>query len=143
MYECMRTDLSGQPRPLHLDRAFDNLVAERRGKRVRAELVAEPRVLQCGDGWQLMHLRTHPEHFYDVHRFEFAGKVEAATDGSPHVPNLVEGEAVTLETAQGLRQRFNFAETFVVPAAAEGYRLVNEGARPAKVIKAFIKPEIA
>jgi hypothetical protein len=32
---------------------------------------------------------------------------------------------VWLETATGLRHRFNFAETFVVPAAAEGYKLTS------------------
>jgi hypothetical protein len=96
--------------------------------------------VQAGPDWRLIHLPTHTEHFYDVHRFEFATIVEADTAGSCHIMSLVEGESIILETAHGLRQRFNFAETFVVPAAAGHYRLVNQGQGQAKVIKAFVKP---
>jgi hypothetical protein len=39
-----------------------------------------------------------------------------------------------------LEKQFNYAETFVVSAAAESYRLLNNTNQPIKVIKAFIKP---
>jgi mannose-6-phosphate isomerase class I len=139
MYDWLRLDLDGKPRPLNIDRAFENLYFERKGTQVKAELVAKPIVLEKGAGWQLVHLPTHPEHFYDIHRFEFNDVVEAKTDGSPHVMSLVEGEAVLLETKNGMRQRFNYAETFVIPAAAGSYRLINEGSQPAWVVKAFLK----
>ncbi len=140
MYDWMRLDLDGKPRPLNIERAFENLYFERQGARVREELIARPRLLRAGPDWRLVHLPTHPEHFYDVHRFEFARVIEETTDGSPHVMNVVEGGPVVLETASGLRRRFHYAETFVVPAAADRYRLINEGSRPAKVVKAFLKP---
>ena len=141
MYDWMRLDLDGSPRPLNIDRAFQNLYFERSGQNAANELVSKPTVLQEGAGWRLIHMPTHSEHFYDVHRLEFAGSVEVSTDGSCHVLNLVEGESLILETGGGMRQRFNYAETFVVPAAANRYRLINEGDKPIKVVKAFMKSQ--
>ncbi len=140
MYDWLRLDLNGKPRPLNIARAFDNLYFERQGAKIKAELVSQPRLLQSGDDWQLYHLPTHPQHFYDVHRFEFMTAVEAKTAGSCHVMSLVEGKSIILELPTGMRQRFNYAETFVIPAVAGAYRLINEGTKVAKVVKTFLKP---
>lgn len=139
MYDWMRLDLDGKPRPLNIARAFENLYFDRRGKKIREEFVSHAKVIDAGADWQLLHLPTHKDQFYDVHRFEFQGSVECATDGSCHVLSLVEGSEIELQTAGGLSQRFNYAETFVVPAAAGTYRLINKGAAQTKVIIAFIK----
>lgn len=141
MYDWLRMDLDGLPRPLHIERAFDNLCFDRQGDRVVAEHVSRPRVVASGEDWRLVHLPTHDEHFYDVHRYEFDTEVEGATDGSPHVMMLVEGACVTVETANGASQPFHFAETFVVPAAAGSYRLINRGQARAMVVKAFLKSQ--
>jgi mannose-6-phosphate isomerase class I len=139
IYDWLRLDLDGKPRPLNVTRAFENLRFERNGERVRAELIARPKVLSQGEGWRRLHLPTHAEHFYDVHRFEFTHGVEAETEGSCQVMNVVEGEAVLVETPNGRQQRFSYAETFVVPAGAQRYRLTNLGAQAAKVVAAFVK----
>lgn len=139
MYDWLRLDLEGKPRPLNINRAFDNLQFNRQGAEVSRQLVSRPRVLESGDDWQLIHLATHEEHFYDVHRFDFATEVTCETNGSPHVLMVVEGQGVIVETRQGVREQFNFVETFVVPAAAESYRLINQGPGPVKVVKAFLK----
>jgi mannose-6-phosphate isomerase class I len=141
MYDWMRMDLDGAPRPLNIARAFDNLAFERRGERARQELISRPEVIAEGADWRLVHLPTHPDHLYDVHRFEFATSVEGVTDGSCHVMNVVDGEWITLESGGGMRQRFNYAETFIVPAAAGSYRLVNGGKRPAMVVTTFLKKD--
>jgi mannose-6-phosphate isomerase class I len=140
MYDWLRLDLHGKPRPLNIQRAFDNLYFERRGEVVERELVAKSTLLKSGMDWQIYHLPTHPSHCYDVHRIEFETSVRIHTNGSPHLLMLVEGTAIRLETRGGRSQRFNYAETFLVPAAADPYQLVNEGTAPAKVVKAFLKP---
>lgn len=139
MYDWVRRDLEGNLRPLNIPRAFENLYFERKGDRVREELVSKPRVIEEGDDWRLIHLPTHPDHFYDVHRFEFMTSVEVETGNDCHVLNLVEGESIIVETGNGMRLRFNFAETFVVPAGAGSYRMINEGPSEAKVVQAFVK----
>jgi mannose-6-phosphate isomerase class I len=142
MYDWLRLDLDGKPRPLNLDRAFANLRFKYKGERVGKELIAKSVTIEQNDDWYLIHLPTHPEHFYDVHRLEIRpGKAaEMRTEGSCHILSMVEGQTVVLQTKHGLEKQFNYAETFVVPAAAESYRLLNNTTQPIKVIKAFIKP---
>ena len=118
-----------------------NLDFTRRGERIAREFISHPRAHAQGEGWQVLHLPTHGDHFYDVHRFDFSTAVEAHTDGSPHVLNLVEGKSVMLETPNAPPQRFAFAETFVIPAQTGTYRLHSDSGQPVKVVKAFLKPE--
>jgi mannose-6-phosphate isomerase class I len=141
MYDWLRLDLDGKPRPLNIERAFANLSFERQGEKVQHELICQPRVTQTGENWRIIHLPTHQQHFYDVERLEFLSSVKQKTNNQCHVLALVEGEAVVLETASGMRQRFYYGETFVIPAAANSYQLVNEGKGEAKVIRAFVKSE--
>ena len=78
MYDWMRLDLDGRPRPLNIDRAFENLYFERKGAVVPQELIAQPRV-NGGPGWELIHQPTHRHHFYDVQRYAFSTAVEVET----------------------------------------------------------------
>lgn len=139
MYDWLRLDLDGKPRPMNIERAFENLDFSRRGEAVR-ELIVQPVLLEAGADWRVLHLPTHPDHFYDIQRLEFTNHFEAHTGNACHVLALVEGTSVLLETSSGVRQRCNYAETFVVPAAAGAYRLINEGEGEAKVIRAFVRP---
>lgn len=140
MYDWMRLDLDGRPRPLNIDRAFANLYFDRKGARIQAEFISKPYVLASGADWELIHQPTHRNHFYDVHRYRLTGSVEVQTGDSCHVLSLVEGKSALLETANGVRQRFHYAETFAVSAAAGSYRLTSEDGSEIHVVKAFIKP---
>jgi len=139
MYDWVRLDLDGKPRPINIGHAFNNLDFSRKGEKVKEELIAKPVLLERGDGWQVIHLPTHAEHFYDVYRLEFDDKISRSTDNSCHVLMLVEGLALSIETADGTQHQYAYAETFVVPAAAVSYTLTNLGSERAKVIVAFLK----
>ncbi len=139
MYDWVRPDLNGNPRPINIDHAFNNLRFELKGERVAQELVSKPYVLEHNEQYELIHYPTHADHFYDVHRIDFSEKVSLKTNDQCHVMMLVEGASITVKTKDGKAQRFNYAETFVIPADAEAYEMINEGETMARVIKAFIK----
>ena len=86
-----------------------------------------------------MHVPTHQEHFYDVHRVEFDSAITITTENVCHVLMLVEGASIDVLTADGHKTTYHYAETFVIPAAAKSYTMYNNGAKRAKVIKAFLK----
>lgn len=142
MYDWLRLDLNGEPRAINIEHAFNNLNFERKGERVTDELISKQAVIEKGADWQLVHCPTHAAHFYDVHRLEFSSHIAVQTNNTCHVLMLVEGSAVTVETANGVKATFSYAETFVVPAAAGSYTLINNGTGTAKVVKAFCKENI-
>lgn len=141
MYDWLSLDLNGNPRPINIDHAFKNLRFERKGEVVSREHIAQPVTLSTGLDWEVIHLPTHREHFYDVHRLEFNTSIEVTTDDSCHVLMLVEGQSIELMLDGEPVGTFAYAETFVIPAATTRYKLINKGHSLAKVIKAFIKDE--
>jgi mannose-6-phosphate isomerase class I len=142
MYDWMRLGLDGHPRPINIDHAFKNLKFDLKGDKVKDELISKPVVIDKGPYWELIHVPTHAEHFYDVHRIEFDFQATIATNNVCHILMLVEGTSVKVQTADGTTLDFHYAETFVIPASAKSYTLVNTGGGKAKVIKAFVKDEV-
>lgn len=139
IYDWVRTDLEGKPRPLNIARAWDNLHFDRRESYVRDHLRAHPRQIADGPGWRELDLGTHEEIFYAVHRYELDGSVDITTDARCHVLNVVEGQGVIMETGDGFQQRFDPAETFVIPASVGEYHLTAADGQPCKIVKAFVK----
>lgn len=141
MYDWLRLDLNGEPRAINIDHAYNNLRFERQGKGVKEELISKPALIESGRDYEVWHLPTHAEHFYDVHRLEFNKEITVNTNDSCNVLMLVEGTSVLVKAGNETFQ-FHFAETFVIPAAVKTYTIINQGSARARVVKAFIKDSI-
>jgi predicted NBD/HSP70 family sugar kinase/mannose-6-phosphate isomerase class I len=139
MYDWMRLDLDGRPRPINIDHGMENLCFERKGAKVEQELISHPHVISQGQGVTIEHLPTHKDHFYDVYRYTFNENIDINTSGKVHVCMLVGGSSITLRTKEGREQIFNYAETFIVPAVAESYTIRNNGSDRAVLIQSFVK----
>ncbi|MEA5258363.1 ROK family protein [Arcicella aquatica] len=139
MYDWLRLDLAGQPRPINIEHAFNNLDFSRKGERVEQELITKETIIsQCDDG-QIVRLSTHEQHFYAINRLEFIRQISLPTNQQCHIMMLVEGEAILLETDTGYSAKYHYAETIIVPAGVKHFKIINLGSTEVKVIQAFIK----
>lgn len=138
MYDWLRLDLDGNPRPINIERAFENLNFSYKGEKVKEDFLSTPEVIAEGPDWRVEKLPTHPRHFYAVERLELETALKVLTKGQCHVLSLVEGESIVVKNS-GREEEISYAETFVVPAAADQYEIINRSEQPAKVVKAFVK----
>lgn len=142
-YDWLRRDADGAQRPVHVGHAFRNLDGQRRGARVRQDLVQQARLIGSGRGWRLELIGQLPEMFFDVQRLVLDGQATASQDtgGRFHVLNLVEGNTVTIRTrdgAVGWRDHLlAYAETVVIPAAVGHYEVAAEA--EARLVRAVVR----
>ena len=131
MYDWQRLDMDGQPRPLNIEHASNNLDFERQGETVIKTLISKPTVEGFGTDWKKIHLPTHPDHFYNIYRYEFLNEMEIDTKDQCHLLMLVEGNSIEL-LVNGFVQIFHYAETFAIPAAAKNYKIGQQRKRTSK-----------
>jgi len=140
MYDWLRLDLNGQPRPINIEHAFNNLYFDRKGEKVSSELISNPQIENEWDNGRKVKLPTHPVHFYTVDRYEFTGSIQINTNNQCHICMLVQGDCIEV-VANRNSQSFYYAETFIIPAAAKQYELINKGTDRAFVVIAYVKEE--
>lgn len=125
LWDWGRLGLNGKPRPIHLEHGLSNIQWNRDTEWVRRELLNQTEVVAQGDGWREERTGLHRTQFLETRRTWFTKPVSHDTEGNLHVLNLVEGEAVSVESPTDAFPPFevHYAETFVVPAAAGAYTI--------------------
>jgi hypothetical protein len=140
MYDWLRLDLSGKPRPIHLDRAFDNLCFDRKGIAVPQQLISNQQQAAVYPNGRKVQLPTHAAHFYTADRYEFSGSLTIPTNGQCHICMLVEGTEIEIITGD-TTQTYQYAETFVVPAGIPFYECRYTGPGKAFLVTAYVKDD--
>lgn len=138
LYDWLRPDLEGNPRPLNLDRGMDNLIFEYSGKQIEEKFISKPRLIESNSDFDFYHLPTHEKHLYDVHRYTLNTDVKIEMNGKAHVLSLVEGDKIEV-IAQSKSTIYNYAESILIPASVEEYIIKNLSQNPIMFVKAFIK----
>lgn len=139
-YDWLRPGLTGQPRPINIEHAMNNLYFDRKGNYVTEKLISHPVIEEEWEGGRRIKLPTHEEHFYSVHRYEFTGSVKINTNNQCHICMLVEGNNIMVK-GKGHANLFHYAETFVVPAATGDYEVIATGNEKIFLVIAQVKEE--
>jgi len=140
IYDYLRPDLDGTPRPISYERAFEVIDFRRKTDWVRQNLLARPRCLAEGDGWRRLLLTDSGLVFHRVERVEMTASYADRTESDGvHVLCVVEGPgARVVREADGATLELSYAETVIIPGACGPYRLEPLGDAEVKVVKSYV-----
>ena len=125
LWDWDRPGLDGRPRPVHLDHGLANIQWDRDRDWVEKNLINRvTRIRENPGGWEEQ-TGLHEREFIETRRHWFRSPVKHSTSGGVHVLNLVEGEAVRVDSPTHAFETYtiHYAETFIVPAAVSEYTI--------------------
>lgn len=143
LYDYLRRDLDGKPRPIHSRYGSEVLHRERTSSFVDEHLVQSPRKVRAGDGWAEYVVGDHELLYFTLRRYEFAERIEGDTAGTFHVLALVDGERVAVYAKDDPSRRYvqGYLDIVVVPAEVGPYVIENLGDQPVCVHKTHLKDD--
>lgn len=145
LYDYLRADLDGIPRPIHTWHGERVVCKERNRQWVRQNLVQSPRLVRSGEGWAEYITGEHPLLYFSLRRLEFEKSMEDNTRGVFHVLTLVDGEKVRIQSLSHPERYYiqTFMDMVIVPANMGGYVIQNLGNQPVCVHKTLLKEGFA
>lgn len=140
LYDYLRLDLDGKPRPIHSWHGRNVLQRDRSADWVSRNIYREPRVVRKGGGWAEYAIGEHKLMYFSHRRLEFEREIGDDTEGQFHILVLVDGEKILVQSASdpGRCYEQKFLDVVLVPAAMGKYVLRNLGNQPIRVHKTVL-----
>jgi mannose-6-phosphate isomerase class I len=143
LWDWGRVGLNGKPRPIHLAHGLANIQWDRNSTWVQQELLDQIESVLEGQGWREERTGLHGTEFLETRRTWFTDPVCHDTQGNLHVLNLVEGEAISVESPNDEFPpiEIHYAETFIVPASVGRYiiRPLGNPKQRMATVKAYLR----
>lgn len=143
IYDYLRLDADGKPRPMNPEHARHNINDAMDTSAVENGLIARPTVVsrQGSNSEELLGQRD--DLLFQVSRLSLKDTWKTDTSGEFVMYNLVEGERVRLVPANNevAAVEWGYAEAYIVPASVGEYRLENLSGSPCTLIAARVNPD--
>lgn len=143
IYDYLRKDLDGKPRPVNIDHGFANIDFYKKTEWVKENLMPEPVLIgRQGENEEYL-LGQREDLLFTVKRIHLIDEWKEHTRGEFVLYNLVEGERVRIVSCRddSIFVDLNYAESYIVPASFGEYKLVNLGPESCKLVKAELSPD--
>lgn len=128
MYDYLRKDFDGKPRPIHTYHGDKVLARDRNAAWVEDNLVnGGSRSVRAGEDWEETVVGEHDLLYFSLRNLKFVDRISEDTKGSFHVLTLVDGEQVLVRSKAHPECCFvqNYLDIVVVPAAFGEYEIIN------------------
>jgi len=143
IYDHLRLDRDGRPRPINVDHARANMQEQFDTDYVQKHLIAVPKESRVqGDSREEL-LGEREDLLFQIKRLKLDGEWIDDTAGEFVMFNLVEGDRVRLIPLddEAAAVEWGYAEAYIVPASVGGFRLESLGERSCTLIRAQVSPD--
>lgn len=128
MYDYVRLDLDGIPRPLHTYHAEQVIQMDRTAKKVDKELIQSPQTIRKGSDWEEYIVGQHALLYFSLRNVRMKTRYVDDTNGRFHVLVLVDGENIMIRSIDHPERYFEqkYLDMVVVPADFGRYEVINK-----------------
>ncbi|MFE6076309.1 class I mannose-6-phosphate isomerase [Paenibacillus sp. NPDC057886] len=143
IYDHLRLDRDGRPRPINGDHARANMQEQFDTDYVQKHLIAVPKESRVqGDSREEL-LGEREDLLFQIKRLKLDGEWIDETAGEFVMFNLVEGDRVRLTPLddEAAAVEWGYAEAYIVPSSVGGFRLESLGDRSCTLIRAQVSPD--
>lgn len=143
IYDFLRKDLDGKPRPINIEHGFNNIDFYKKTDWVKENLIPEPRLINEQNNNKEYLLGQREDLLFYVKRVHLIDEWVDDTEKEFVMYNLVKGEKVRIVslTDETVFVEMSYAESFIIPSTFGKYKIVNIGSVPCQLIKAGVSPE--
>jgi mannose-6-phosphate isomerase class I len=129
LYDYLRKDLDGKPRPIHSYHGERVLRRERNADWVHENLIQQPRIVRETEEGREIIVGEHDLLYFTLRNLCFEKRMTDETKDRFHVLVLVEGEQVLIRSLSDPSRFFvqRYLDMVVVPASFGKYEVINQG----------------
>ena len=140
LYDYVRKDLDGKPRPLNIDHGFANIDFFKKTDWVKENLMPKPQLIHRQGESEEYLLGQREDLLFAVKRIHLKDEWKDDTGSEFVMINLVEGEKIRVISCkdESVYVELSYAESYILPAVFGEYKIINLGDEPCKVLKAMV-----
>lgn len=145
IYDYVRMDITGKPRPLHTTLAEQALDFNRDAEWVMENIAFPPELLVEGKGWREFLIGQFDSMYFETHRIEIeTGSHYLGDTGEGFcVITIVDGEAARIQSVDDPNRYYEakYLDVILVPASMPRYEVIAKGKQPVVLHKAFVRED--
>lgn len=143
VYDYVRKDLQGNPRPIHIYKGNEVLTKDQNREWAEKTMLMEPMTLNSNENYAEKIIGKNDTMYYETHRIELGINKEYTgfTNDEFALLVLVDGDKIRVSDADDNSENYeaNYLDVLIIPASMKEYRIEALGYQPVMVHKTVLQ----